>query len=103
MFHRISGVEKNLRKRREGGGRQYHGVLSKIFCLRIPENVVEELACTLFQKNSGSERKIWIRVEGGGKDYQDFPSLLFCLIVPENFVGESFSVSLIPISKKLGI
>ena len=37
----------------------------------------------------------------GGKDYQDFPSRSFCLIVPEKFVGKSFSVSLIPISKKV--
>ena len=35
--------------------------------------------------------------------YKSFRSKVFCLTVSENFVGQSSSVSLIPISKKLGI
>ena len=34
-------------------------------------------------------------------EYQDFPPKKFCLSVPKNFLGESFKVSLIPMSKKV--
>ena len=50
-------VAKSLWIRREGGGRQSHGALPKISCPRFPENIVEELACTLYQKNPCSEIK----------------------------------------------
>ena len=72
VFQKIP-VAKMLLINREGGGRQYHGVLLKVSFPRFPENVVEELACTLYQKKSGSEIKHWIRVDGGGKHYQIFP------------------------------
>ena len=28
----------------------------KIFCLRVPKNLVAEIICAVFQKNSGSEK-----------------------------------------------
>ena len=39
-----------------GGGREYHNFLSKIFCLTVPKNFVEEPFCAVFQKISGSEK-----------------------------------------------
>ena len=57
-----------------GGGREYHNILSKIFCPTVPKNAVGELfSLSLI---SGIE-KIWMR--GWGGEYQDFPSKIFCL------------------------
>ena len=55
MFHKVSGIEKNMVKR-EGGGMQYHDILLNIFCQRVPKILVEEPVCTVFRKNSGSEK-----------------------------------------------
>ena len=39
-----------------GGGREYQNFLSKILCLTVPKNIVEEPFCAVFQKISGSEK-----------------------------------------------
>ena len=82
LCFRKSLVSKNVRDKRGGG---YHDFASKIFCLTVPKNFVEELFCAVFQKISGSEKILWIR-EGRG-EYQNFPSKIFCLTVPEISVG----------------
>ena len=69
---------------------KYQDFPSKIFCLTVPKNFVEEpFSVSLI---SGVEN--FYASEGYATIF-DFPSNFFCLTVPKNFVGEPFSVSLI--------
>ena len=67
---------------------KYHDFLKKASCLIVPENLVVDSFCAVFQKIIGN-KKLWIRGE-----YQYFPEKVCCLTVLNNFVGEPFSVSL---------
>ena len=62
---------------------------------------VEHL-CTVFQIFSGREK---LRGDRGSMRVvvSRFPPEIFCFTVPKIFVAESFSVSLIPILKKVRI
>ena len=70
-----------------GGGREYQGFPSSVFCLTVLKNIVEELFCAAFQKTSSREK---VYGQEGGRKYQVFPSKKFGLIGPKNFVGEPF-------------
>ena len=71
--------------KRGGGGYQHFP--SKIFCLTVLKNFVEEPFCV--------SQVFWYRkmlgIRGGG--HHDFPSKMFCLTVPNHFVEEPFCVS----------
>ena len=61
MCQKISGSEKVMDKR--GGGGEYQDLPSKISCLRVPKNFVEELFCV--SKNLWYRKMLGIR-EGAG-------------------------------------
>ena len=67
-------------------GSEYPDFLSKICCLTVPKNFVEEAFCVL-EKYWG--RKI-LCLRG---EYHDLNSRICCFTVPKNFVGEHFCVS----------
>ena len=72
----------------ENRGEGYYDYPSKIFCLIIPKNFLDEPFCVskkMVSKNVKDER--------GGGGYHDLPSKLFCLAVPKHFVDEHFCVS----------
>ncbi len=83
----FSGIEKVWRR---GGGGEYQGFPSKIFCLTASNfSVVESFTVALI-----------FGEEGGG--YQNFKSKIFCLTVPTKFsVVESFIVALISCIEKV--
>ena len=64
--------------------------LSKFFCLRVPENFLEEHFCAVFHKFSGCEKFYGQELGGGGGGGVDYPSNSFCLTVPKNFVVQPF-------------
>ena len=59
-------ISKKIMDKRGGGGREYHDFLSKIFCLTVPKNFVEEPVCAVLQKISSSEKVYGIEGEEGG-------------------------------------
>ena len=63
---------------------------SKLFCLTVPEDFVEEPFYAVFQKRSGSG-KVFGK-EGGGDINISFEN--FCSSVPKNAVWELFSLSI---------
>ena len=72
------------------------------FPATVPMSFAVEPVCTAFQIFSGREKI------GGDRGsmravVSSFPSEIFCFTVPKKFVAESFSVSLIPILKKVRI
>ena len=78
-------------KRGEGGGREYHDFLSKIFCLTVPKKFVGE---HFGVSEKFGKRKILCIREGEGEGYQYFPAKLFLSHSAENLSrAESISVS----------
>ena len=91
MFQKFSGGEKVYGK--EVGRGDYRKFPSKIFCLTLPKQFVEEPLCAVFQNFSGS-KKVYGN-KGGRGECRNFPSENFCLTVLKKFVGEPFILSLI--------
>ena len=69
MFHYIRVSKKFVDKRGEGG-RQYQDVLSKMFCLKVPEKIVR--ASSSVSIISGI-KKVYRQEGDGVREYQDIP------------------------------
>ena len=71
-------ISKNVRDKREGG---YHDFLSKLFCLTVPNHLVEKPFCV--SASFGYGKILCLRGE-----YHDFLPKICCTTVLKNFVRE---------------
>ena len=87
MFQKNSTIKTFFIVKTGGvGGREYHVLQTKVFCLAAPTNIVVETLCV--SKTFGYRKSLWIR-----RWYHYSPLSIFCLIVPTNSVGGFFLVS----------